>query len=181
MKNITKKIASLFLVLIMTMSVVATPALAASKTYTTGGNGRTGVTFDLKTGSSSSERKLTFEQKKGTYAYQNVFTGFYTTNTYGRFCIHVQEVGGNAKAYYCDYKSGTTITLKANTNYRVSVVPTQNQFTYQHLLNQGKLKGSTFLGWNYGVGYWKTYPTFTISTKGAMSNVNSTTLSSSIY
>lgn len=181
MKNITKKITSLFLVLIMTMSVVATPALAASKTYTTGGSGRTGVTFTLKTGSSNSERKLSFEQKKGTYAYQNVFTGFYTTNTYGRFCIYVQEVGGSAKAYYCDYKSATTITLKANTSYSVSIVPTQNQFTYQQLLDQGKLKGSSFLGWNYGVGYWKIYPTFTVSTNAVMTNVNSTTLSGSIY
>lgn len=181
MKKTVKRFTSMLLVITMAMTISATPALAASRTYTTGGNGQTGVTFTVKTGTSSSSRKLTFEQKKGIYSYQNIFMGTSTHKTYSRFCIYVQEVGGAAKAYYCDYKSGTSVTLKSNSTFKVSIIPTEAQFVWRDLLNSGKLSKASFLNWFYGQGHWSVYPTWVVSTKAAMSNVKSTILNSSIY
>lgn len=183
MKRVFKKMTALCMAFLLTMAVAAqgVSAQAASKNYTTGGDGRTSVTFDIKTGSSSSERKLTLTEQKGVYAYQNVFTGTSTTNTYGRFVVYVQEEGGSAKSYPCEYKKSLSITLKANTVYHVSIIPTTNQITYEQLFNKGKLWRANFLGYSCGVGYWKTYPTWVVTTKGVMTNVKSTSLSSETY
>ena len=174
------RIISFLLVAVMAISICTTTAFAA-KTHTTGGDGKSGVTFTIKTNSSSSSCKLSFSQKKGVYAYQNNFTGTSTCKTYGSFCIYVKEVGGSSKAYDWDYKSSTTITLKKNRTYEVSVVPTQNQFVYRDLKDARKIKNASFLGWSWNNGHWSTYPTWTISTKATLSNVKTTAFSTKIY
>lgn len=182
MKNMIKRLVSLVMIAILAIGISSNTTVSA-KTYTIGGNGKTSSVFTFKTGSSVASTKLTFKQNQGVYEYQNNFCGTSTCKSYGNYMIYVQESNGkNPKAYYCKYKSSTTVTLKAKTTYKISVVPTQNSIVYRDLKNAGKLwRAHSVLGFNWNNGHWKTYSTWTINTQGSISGLKNTKLNTSVY
>ena len=131
MKRFGKRLIVGLMALLMLCSLCITPAFAASGKESVQGNTGADKTFVVKVG--SKDGKLTFTPIKGRLKCEQKFIKWKSTvKNYGMFQIIMENTKTGRRTWVTMYDHSQKMTLKANTTYRITVHPL-NENLYSEL------------------------------------------------